>query len=210
MSDLYEKLEEEFRKAYSDYNDSVSKLGMAFGKESCLYVLKFCLENKPLKVVDLGSGISSYVLRLYQYHSDDDVIVYSIDDHKGWLGRAKDFCSGYNLNTDNFLHGIDKIDDEKGDFDLVIHDYGSMGTRTNNIVNAFDLTKVGGTVIYDDCHKLGYYNIVKNKMKDLSQEVIELDETEENSEEARKYYAGSNYFDLPKRRFCVKVVKEEQ
>ena len=46
-------------------------------------------------------------------------------------------------------------------------------------------------------------------------QVIDLDETEENSEEARKYYAGSNYFNeglswLPKRRFCVKVVKEEK
>jgi hypothetical protein len=62
---------------------------MAISQEACLYILRFCLENKPLKITDLGSGITSYVLRLYQQYSDDDVIVFSVDDDGKMVAKIK-------------------------------------------------------------------------------------------------------------------------
>ena len=84
-------IEEKFNNAYSEYITSVSNEDMAISREACLYILRFCLENKPLKIVDLGSGITSYTLRLYQQYSNDDVRIYSIDDNKGWLQKSKEF-----------------------------------------------------------------------------------------------------------------------
>ena len=166
---------------------------MAISREACLYILRFCLENKPLKITDLGSGITSYVLRLYQQCSDDDVIVFSVDDSKEWLQKSKDFCDKYNLNTNNFLFDIINLKEHKNEFDLVIHDYGRMGTRKSNIINAFNLSKVGGIIVYDDCHKENYYKTLQDTMHTLSQEIIELNETEDNF-----------------KRFCVKVIKNNK
>tara|TARA_R110001592_G_scaffold329756_2_gene611658 strand:+ start:1081 stop:1662 length:582 start_codon:yes stop_codon:yes gene_type:complete len=191
------KLEEKFEKAYNEYITSVSNEDMAISREACLYILRFCLENKPLKITDLGSGITSYALRLYQQYSDDDVIVFSVDDDKKWLSKSKEFCNKHNLNTDNFLYNIESLQEHKNQFDLVIHDYGNIPIRTSNTVNAFNLAKISGTVVYDDCHKESYYIYLKNTLKTLSQEIIELPETED------KLFTNSS-----RQRFCVKVIKK--
>jgi hypothetical protein len=196
MKDMKE-LEEKFEKAYNEYVTSVSNEDMAISQEACLYILRFCLENKPLKITDLGSGITSYVLRLYQQYSDDDVIVFSVDDDGKWLPKSKEFCDKYNLNTENFLENIELLEGHKNEFDLVIHDYGRMPTRTANVVNAFNLAKIGGTIVYDDCHKESYYVYLKNTLKTLSQEIIELPETEDKL-----------FTNAPRQRFCVKVIKK--
>tara|TARA_R110002050_G_scaffold112135_7_gene226227 strand:+ start:1100 stop:1681 length:582 start_codon:yes stop_codon:yes gene_type:complete len=192
-----EKIEEKLNKSYTEYTTSVSNEGMAISRESCLYILKFCLENKPLKIIDLGSGITSYTLRLYQQYSNDDVIVFSVDDNEKWLQKSKEFCDKHELDVSNFFYGIELINEHKNKFDLVIHDYGNMKTRTSNIVNAFDLAKTGGDIIYDDCHKKNYYKTLKDTIKNLSQEIIELPETED------KGFTKSS-----RQRFCTKVTKK--
>tara|TARA_R110002020_G_scaffold267101_3_gene482216 strand:- start:4401 stop:4982 length:582 start_codon:yes stop_codon:yes gene_type:complete len=192
-----EELKEKFEKAYNEYITSVSNEGMAISQEACLYILKFCLENKPLKITDLGSGITSYVLRLYQQYSNDDVIVFSVDDDGRWLTKSKEFCNKHNLNNDNFLGNIELLREHENEFDLVIHDYGHMSTRTANVVNAFNLAKIGGTIVFDDCHKESYYTHLKNTLRTLSQEIIELPETED------KLFTHAS-----RQRFCVKVIKK--
>lgn len=192
-----EELKEKFKAAYNEYVTSVSNKNMAISEEACLYILKFCLENKPLKITDLGSGITSYVLRLYQQYSNDDVIVFSVDDDGNWLLKSKEFCNKHNLNNDNFLGNIELLQEHENEFDLVIHDYGRMPTRTANVINAFNLAKIGGTIVFDDCHKKSYYTHIKNTLRTLSQEIIELPETEDK---------------LPihasRQRFCAKVIKK--
>ena len=191
------ELKEKFEKAYNEYVTSVSNESMAISREACLYILRFCLENKPLKIVDLGSGITSYVLRLYQQYSNDDVIVFSVDDDGNWLPKSKEFCNKHNLNNDNFLGNIELLQEHENEFDLVIHDYGRMPTRTANVVNAFNLAKIGGTIVFDDCHKESYYTHLKNTLRTLSQEIIELPETED------KLFTHAS-----RQRFCVKVIKK--
>jgi len=189
--DKYKELADIFEEAYKDYVTNVSPAGMAYSKEACLYTLQYCLENKPLKIVDLGSGISSYILRLYKKYSSDNVITYSVDDDEAWLAKAKQFAAKYELDCDNFIYDINNIKDGFEEFDLVIHDYGRMPIRTETIIDAYALLKVGGTIIYDDCHKGYYYKLVKQKMQELSQEIIELEETRDEGG-----------------RFSVKVIKK--
>ena len=99
-------------------------------------------------------------------------------------------------NQKNFLCDIELINKHKSKFDLVIHDYGNISTRISNIVNAFNLAKTGGTIIYDDCHKEHYYKTLKDTIETLSQEIIELPETED------KLFTNAS-----RQRFCVKVIK---
>ena len=160
---------------YNKYINSISTKEMAASLELCLYIFDSCETNQYKRIIDCGSGITSYVLRYYQ-SLYNNVIVYSVDDHKEWLQKSKSFVESYGLNVDNFVHEMETIIDT--DFELVIHDYGRMPTRTRTLEYVLDtLSKPGTVVILDDCHKLSYYNVVKKTLDSKSLNFNEIEET---------------------------------
>lgn len=152
---------ETINKAYEQYIDprsGISTPAMAASLELCQYIFNLCEQRQYKKIIDLGSGITSFTLRYYQ-SLYDNVIVYSVDDNNDWLQRTKDFVISHGLNSENFICGIDNI--LESDFDLVVHDYGYMNVRTKNLESAISLCKSDGVIYCDDCHKSIYYDYVK-------------------------------------------------
>lgn len=148
-------------KAYAQYineRSGISTPDMAASLELCQYIFNLCEQYQYKKVIDLGSGITSFALRYYQ-SLHDNVIVYSVDDNHDWLQRTKDFVISHGLNSENFICGIDNI--LESDFDLVVYDYGRMPTRTKNLESAINLCKSDGIIYCDDCQKTKYYEHVK-------------------------------------------------
>lgn len=162
---------------YKDYITNISSEDMAASLELCLYLEEYCNENNPKKIIDLGSGITSCILRMYK-KNHPDVIVFSVDDNKSWLKKTTNFLEKYELSTDNMIHGIEKVNES--DFDLIVHDYGNMSTREKSFEKMLSMGNKNTIYIIDDCHKVGYYRFVKQISNEKNMKLFELDETSDN------------------------------
>lgn len=163
-------------KQYIDTQTGISTKDMAASLEACLYIFNTCQQHQYKKIIDLGSGITSFVLRYYQ-SLYDDVIVYSVDDNKEWLQKSIEYVASYNLNTENFIFGIDDINEY--DFDFVVYDYGYMPVRSENLRRVISFCKDTGSIYCDDCHKISYYEYVK-QIASNDYHITEIGETRDS------------------------------
>lgn len=91
---------------YKNYCKNVSPDNQALSFKASVYCYNYCVKNKPRKIIDLGSGFTSFVLRLYQKNfstEDFKIYVYSVDDNKKWLNKTYNFLKNNKVNTDNLL-----------------------------------------------------------------------------------------------------------
>ena len=147
--------------AYNDYIARISPHNWALSLETGSLFYVICEEVKPAKVIDTGSGFSSYVVRLWQQKNMPSAEVWSVDDSASWLERSKTFCAEKSVGLDNFdvWESFEKAHPEP-EFDVVLYDLGSMKMRVNTFPRALKLCKPGGIVIIDDTHKNFYRNEV--------------------------------------------------
>src|SRR6266436_3960151 len=89
--------------AYEEYTTSVSTPVATISLE-LTYVIWFLLNKlSPKVIVDLGSGFSSYLFRLYQdtrKYSDDACRVFSCDDNPFWLAHTRRFLKNKSLSEE--------------------------------------------------------------------------------------------------------------
>ena len=147
--------------AYESYVHAVSAGDHAMSLELAAFLLELARQTGARRVVDLGSGFSSYVLRRYaDERSDTDVT--SIDSSPDWLERSRDFVDDHGLDVDRFVDwSCFEPRDEMGSFDVVLHDLGDMTLRTAALSDALLLAGPGGYVVLDDVHKRGYRALVR-------------------------------------------------
>lgn len=158
------------RPAYRHYIDNVSNNFMAASLESSAFLYSMARTMQPKNIVDLGSGFSSLVLRKYAAEASNNPLVWSVDDHGGWLEKTAEFLQHMDSPSDNLLEWPDTtpIDDMK--FDLIFHDMGNMNTRADALPWVTDHLSENGYVILDDMHKSDYR---KKAMRHMQQEGIE-------------------------------------
>lgn len=144
---------------YTFYVQNISSGDMASSLEVGHFICELSRVFDKKKVLDLGSGLSSFILRK---HSEEvsGVSITSIDDDLDWLNKTRKFLSSKNLNIDNLFYW-DDFKSKKQKYDLVFYDLGSMETRKNNFQFILDnyLDKSGFFVI-DDIHKSDYKKYV--------------------------------------------------
>lgn len=147
---------------YSIYINTISSKGHAGSLELALFIFNYCKENKPTRILDMGSGFISSVIRSYASESTESVDIVSVDDNQGWLSKSKDYSESViptltNGSTHEFIT-YDHFKSRSFDtFDLVFYDFGSIPTRIENIQMPFDHSH--NTVILDDAH----YGIIPGK-----------------------------------------------
>jgi hypothetical protein len=145
------------RVAYEDYIKTVSCPDVAISLELAC-VLWFILKaTRPAVIVDLGSGFSSYVFRLYQSCCDDNknnCRVFSCDDNPYWLDRTSDFLTSKHLPISDLLLWEDFLR-KHGNLhcDFVLYDMGHMPARLQALPRVLDLCHSNTTLIVDDIHK---------------------------------------------------------
>ena len=132
---------EELTEQHQRYVTEVSAPEHAVSLELASFLLAFCRERNPAEVLDLGSGFSSYVLRLYAAGSG--VAVTSVDTDASWLDRSRSFCEG--LPEGRFMTWRDfgSWFPEQGSYDVVLHDMGDMIERVTTLPQALMLTRHG-------------------------------------------------------------------
>jgi predicted O-methyltransferase YrrM len=144
---------------HTRYCKDISSEKMAADLGFATFLQLWCLAATPKKVVDLGSGFTSYVLRRYAKAAaaaGHPCEVWSVDDDAAWLGRTRDYLAEMKQDGAHLMVWHEFIKVAPHDFDLVVHDAGSMQFRADNLGNALDLARSGGLVLLDDVHRFEY------------------------------------------------------
>jgi len=107
------KPEASLKEAYLDYVRNVSAPEWAISWNLVTYIDRLLREYKPKRVLDLGSGFSTY---LFRSNGFDTV---SADKDPKWLDKTREFLAKHKLPTDN-LGSEPRVE---GKYDLCLLDY---------------------------------------------------------------------------------------
>jgi predicted O-methyltransferase YrrM len=134
------------------YVEDVSTPDYAISLPLAAFLLVLCRRRRPARLLDLGSGFSSFVLRMYQAGAPGRPEVWSVDDDDAWLERTAGYLRERGLGTDHLM-GLDTFRrSATGSFDLVLHDLGAIDSpaRAALLPTALELTAPSGVVVIDD------------------------------------------------------------
>jgi hypothetical protein len=140
--------------AYQDYVTRTSSEDMAISLRLAGLLAFVCKQLHPGVVIDLGSGFSSYALRMAA-KTLPNTVIYSVDADLKWLEATRLFLSRQAVSTDGLytLGDFRQANQEKGD--LIVFDilHTGDGTRAAVLKDLILWTKPSSLVIVDDMHK---------------------------------------------------------
>jgi predicted O-methyltransferase YrrM len=172
--------QEILRPYYEEYVSKVSRSDMAASLELAAFLFSVCKINQYTKLMDVGSGFSSFVFRFYAKQTPG-VMVYSIDDDAEWLEKTKHYLNEHSLNTDDMLTVEDFMQLNEGGFDCILHDMNFVEVRIQYVDFVFRSAKKNGLIIMDDVHKMDYRFALLKKLKPLEASCFTLrDMTKDN------------------------------
>lgn len=172
-SKTIEQSKELLRPIYELYVKEVSRADMAASLELVAFMHAACKANKYTKLLDLGSGLSSFVFRLYAMENPD-VIVFSVDDDAAWLEKTKDFLSKKQLSTENFFTLDQFLKSNETEFDCILHDLNFVEVRIDYIEHIMKIAKKNGLIILDDIHKPDYLHSALIKLQKIKVKKYDL------------------------------------
>jgi len=164
----YKKYAAEWRKrlrpTYERYVTEVSSPEMAVSLETAVFLSVFLHHVGPTRVLDLGSGFSSFVMRLYG-QENPEAVIFSVDDHDQWLQKTFQFLAQQSVSTMRVLHWDQFVSEAETGFDLIFHDLGNMETRKHVLHEVLQMLNKKGVVFLDDMHKGHYFDYVVDYLK---------------------------------------------
>jgi predicted O-methyltransferase YrrM len=175
----------------ADHADYTSRIGHpvhAASLELVAFLLHLIELRAPRRVVDLGSGFTSYALRRFAAEAARGAgplhaalggqvggfAVTSVDDDPAWLGRTRGYLEEKGVSTDDLEvwgQGFDPAA-RAGSYDLVLHDMGTMETRERTLIDALALANAGGCVVLDDVHKPAFRDYARRTLASRRQPVL--------------------------------------
>lgn len=156
----------ELRARYDEYVSEVSTAGMAVSWESATYLLHLCGATAPRRVLDLGSGFSSYVLRRYAAAAPQEVAVVSVDDSEAWLARTGEFLSAHGAEEGELHSWSDFVADPGEPFDVIFHDLAGGELRNTAAGVAVDALAPRGVLVFDDTHDASHRAAARRVARD--------------------------------------------
>ncbi len=155
--------ETELRRVYDRYVGEVSSWEWAVSWPTARALDLLCEEIQPRHILDLGSGLSTYVVANWARRSGIDVEIVSVDDSPDWLAKTRAFLDGQGLQA-RLIDISELATLPSTTFDLAFDDIG----RTENRVRVLDpITRVmapGGLVVLDDMNVRGYREQVRSRL----------------------------------------------
>lgn len=160
------EINEKLQPIYEKYITTISTGVMALSLEASVFMSVLCKIYQPRNILDLGSGFSSAVFRLYAETADPKPQIWSIDDAPEWLDKTEEFLSSHQLNIGHLLTWDSFLDQNQDSFDFIMHDLGSMATREALLPKVLSLSSSNGIVFLDDVHKKNYRISAKRIVKE--------------------------------------------
>lgn len=138
------------------YCTKISSPKMAISLELARFLLTLDLEGK--KVLELGSGFSSKVLR------DAGASVTTVDTDPSWLQKTMEYCG-----TERGFHLWDEIYPSHAEvYDIILQDIGGMERRAKTLPWVWAHLRWHGILVLDDVHKKPYHDVVVGWLKGVS------------------------------------------
>lgn len=178
MQELPRSMAEAMRKLappYQRYVSAVSSPVWAVSLESAGLLHALCSLTRPRAVLDLGSGFSSAVLRLYAREAAPGCVVHSVDDDAQWLERSRGFLRSLDLSDEGLLLWSER-NALASAYDLIFHDMGSMALREESLGFVLTHRAPSGLIVLDDMHKEPYGAVAARTCTDAGLQVISLHE----------------------------------
>ena len=155
----------EMKAEFRDYTDTVSYEGMPISFEVACFLWSLCQATAPKRILDMGSGFSSFVFRRYQSYASLRPEVWSVDESGEWLEKTGDFLRSRNLTDDHLYTWDDFQTLEPGRFDLISHDLGYMTDRPDIFERLLELKNPDGVIIVDDLHNAQYRTDITHRLQ---------------------------------------------
>jgi predicted O-methyltransferase YrrM len=148
-----DRLSRELPTRHARYIANVSDSAHAISLELARFILEVASEDHAKRLLDLGSGFSSYVLREYAA-GVPDAVAWSVDDDPAWLEKTHAFLVSEGLSTEHLYNRSEFLTlgstNGVGTFDLVVHDLSTVRSRHGTIQFVLGLVRPGGALILDD------------------------------------------------------------
>ena len=141
---------------YKEYVSGVSDEIMAASLELSRLLLFLCELRKPARILDLGSGFTSFVFRAWAQAAPGRPVVWSVDDSAEWLGKTREYLESKGLGTENLV-SWDEFESLKPEpFDFILYDLGGFEFRKQSFGKVLDRLAKGGALVVDDMHAAEY------------------------------------------------------
>src|SRR5688572_23409401 len=109
--------EDYLRPFYTHYVKEISSADMAASLQLAALLCFFCRGTQKKKLVDFGSGFTSFALRDYA-KTDPSVKVWSVDDDAQWIEKTRTYLKHNLVNDNNLIMLAEFISNGEADFDL--------------------------------------------------------------------------------------------
>lgn len=166
----FDELSSEVRKIlkphHETYISEVSTDIMAISLELSVFLTVICKILKPKMILDLGSGFSSFVFRLYALNTTEKPVVWSVDDSPEWLEKTREYLVAHNLPAQNLVTWDTFTKQEYGPFDLIFHDLGGIEVREHTLKEVLGLYHQGTKLVLDDFHSIRYKLYTKKVLRE--------------------------------------------
>jgi len=137
---------------YDEYIHRVSNEIMTASLELCLFLLSLCEFHRPKRILDLGSGFSSFLFRSYAAGADPEPEVWSVDDSAEWLEKTRSYLAAHDLPVANLLTWDALVARDAGRFDLVLYDLGGFDFRKDSFPRVLEFSGENAFLVVDDMH----------------------------------------------------------
>ena len=150
LDDSVVKAVGELEATYQEYVTMISRWDWAISLELAAVLMACCRLLLPTRILDTGSGYSSYVLRRYAAEALRPIHVTSVDDDPEWLEETRGYLMRQGLSANDTLTWDEFKGQDRGEFDLVLHDLGHENERLRTLSDVLTLVRPGGAVLLDD------------------------------------------------------------
>jgi hypothetical protein len=171
LQKTYETKKDEYKhKILPTYEEYISKVSieiMAISLELSVFCILMCDMIRPKKMVDFGSGYSSYIFRSLTSIIGEDYqpAVWSVDDSAEWINKTKTFLGSHNISSDNVITWDAFIQQNLDPFDFILYDLGGFEFRKENLKQIIKLCDKNGMIIFDDMHSAEYGRYLNKILK---------------------------------------------
>jgi predicted O-methyltransferase YrrM len=154
----------ELRHVYERYVTEVSTRKWAVSWPTACVLVALCDALRPRRILDLGSGLSTYVVSDWARRCAEGVDVVSVDDSPEWRAKTRAFLEEHRL--DARLIDIAALCDLPNEaFDLVFDDVGRSEDRARFFETIRRAVAPRAAVVLDDMNVRSYRKQIKARLR---------------------------------------------